>query len=335
VTGELVTDELAGRDTAPRFVAEWENGRREPLGPSTNDGWYFDAMFDDGRRLSLFLGSRKDFYQTGTPSPSWMACLHHPDGTESHAQRRCRPDEFLASADCFDVCVGDGLRAKGDLGQQELWFSGADLSGHLRYVAQMRPGRIGDGTLFLDNDPARYVGWLCVAAKAGVSGTLTVHGETARVRGIGYHDHMWGTTPLSGLVREWHWLQFDTGLYTVQLYEAVAAHGNGRVRMLMIGRDGDWLVSTSRHLDLVLPLTSTADERRDPQRLSMTWSDAGRSARVTVSGVDGALLRRAYRQQDDHIDAAIFTAAVRVNVDIDGTIDTHSAHCQLYHGIVR
>lgn len=335
MTDDLLMEDRGGG--APAVVEEWENGLREDVDPHTSDGWSFHTKFDDGRRLTVLFGTRRDFWQHGEPSPSWAAILRDTRDRELLVRGRCAVQELRAARDGLDVRVGE-LHATGDLKHQELRFAGGDLAVRLRFVSEIAPGRIGTGKLLDGHDPARYIGWLCVAARSQVAGTLTVAGTTTEVSGIGYHDHLWGTVRIPELISEWHWALFDTGPYTGIITEAGAARGPGRVRTLMLGLGGNWLVSTSRDLDLAMPMTAIHAGRPVPEYVSTAWSTDDGYALVTATGPGGAPLSSGYRRIDERnerVEAGVSDSEVALRIAIGDLTDTYAARCPLYHWVAR
>lgn len=48
--------------------------------------------------------------------------------------------------------------------------------------------------------------WAVPLPKATVTGTLTIHGKSITVSGIGYHDHNWGYSPATVIQNQgWYW----------------------------------------------------------------------------------------------------------------------------------
>lgn len=335
LTGELIAEGVADSTVDLHEVQEWENGLREEITPRTHDGWYFDVTADDGTRLVVRFGTKKDFYEEKI-APYLLAFLRLPDGRVLVHQESCSIDRFHAAEDMLDVRMGDGLRAHGTLAKQELWFVGEEFGADLSFVSEIAPGRVGTGRTCYQDDPTRYSGWLCVAAKAAVTGTLTVGGRTRRIHGLGYHDHMWGTVNLALLVSDWRWVQAYLDDYTVLGYDMAAGDGRSHCSTLLVGHKSEWLLRTSRNLVFELPMTSSdGTDGLVPQHLLTRWADGDLHARLSADGGRGCAVGEEYQDLDDHMAVTAYHSRIRLHTNLAGPTEQRVGDGVLYRYLLR
>ena len=111
-------------------------------------------------------------------------------------------------------------RLQGDLHRYEFSLETPELAAHVTFTGIVPPARIGTGEFRLGESDR--LGWLVAIPRGTVEGTITLCGQTRMVRGLGYHDHNWGSLPFEDYLQEWYWGRAYLGDYTVIFSELAA-----------------------------------------------------------------------------------------------------------------
>jgi hypothetical protein len=193
----------------------WEDGRRIPdaYRPGHFEWWYVDAQLTDGRTVVLTFsidqdaGQRKFVYRA-------EAAVARPNGQRVVGAYATHQD-VLISRERPEVRIGKSFLS-GDLDtyhvvmdESELGTLGLDLAIRRTFPPRVSPAN-RENTLQGDE----IFGWVCPVPRGQLTGTLTVNGETAAVKGVVYHDHNWGTATMGTLLHHWIWGRAAIGPYT-------------------------------------------------------------------------------------------------------------------------
>jgi len=205
--------------------------------------WYFDAEMEDGHKVVCVVQRPDLRYPLKRRDCVMMLYIQTPQG---EGMRHYVPfplgDLEAATATC-DVRVG-GNRIRGEYPLWELRLGYRDIRIELDF-RNLTPGWArGTGSVVYGNDRRPEVlGWVVPQPRARVEGTLSYGGVDHRVRGLGYHDHNFGSVILFKYVKCWHWGRLVSGDLTLIYADVTHTRlmGNLRVPCLLIAR-GDRLL---------------------------------------------------------------------------------------------
>lgn len=207
-------EEFAFLGMSAAAVEEWEDGARTAGGRGTYEWWYFDYSLADGSTLVIVFMTKDLTRAQGPLAPVVTFTLDRPDGSTVTRAVMAEPSGFAAAKDRCDVRIG-ACTARGDLRQYDVHFEDGEVSADLRLRATVPSWRPGTGHAFFGPGDRRFFAWLPSVPQGTAEGTVTVAGDTARVSGVGYHDHNWGNAPITDLVHHWYWGRARVGPYTV------------------------------------------------------------------------------------------------------------------------
>jgi len=159
--------------------------------------WYFDAVFENGYSVNAFIGllSRG---KLGIVLP----ILHlYKDKKRLFNKRELRCfNEFTASQDKPHIVLSKKDFIKGYIDKKtgnaiyEICLEVGKQKIDLKFSGFMKP--------WMGKTPASK--WGIMLPRAKVNGTLTINGQTIKVKGIGYHDHNW-EFKISPSLKGWYW----------------------------------------------------------------------------------------------------------------------------------
>lgn len=207
----------------------WTRGftpRDDAVHPCTAAGawewWYFDADFGNGYTVvgTFHLGSPRP---PANPDVRFIEiAMYDPKGDRRMVRKRYPKQQCSFSEQTCDVVIGPNYM-KGQIPEYEVHFHEGDLGCHLTYQSMVE-GYIPEGEIVFGEPidtsaypPGTPPGWLVPVARAKVKGTLTWDGKTLDVSGEGYHDHNFGSSPLSPAAGHGylHWGKLYIGDWTL------------------------------------------------------------------------------------------------------------------------
>lgn len=226
---EGIPARLDGAHPSPsRFYFEW---------------WYFDVDLDDGHKVVCVVQRPDMRFPLKRRDCVIMLYIQPPD---SEAIRHYAPfplEELHTSTETCDVEVG-GNTVRGEYPLWEVRLAHQDVRIELDF-RNLTPGwSRGTGSVVYGNDHQDDVlGWVVPQPRAEVTGTIAYGGITREVRGLGYHDHNFGSSLLFKYVKVWHWGRLVSGDLTLIYADVMhtARMGHLRVPCLLIAR-GDRLL---------------------------------------------------------------------------------------------
>lgn len=167
--------------------------------------WYFDAEFDDGHRCVLELQTPNIVNMFNRDEVAMLFNVYTPDGVEHNNILPFPSTLWRSSTETCDVAIGDNTIA-GFYPEYSVKFSHEDMACDLKFTNLIKGWTRGSGEIMFGT-PGRnnLFGWVVAQPRARVEGTLTVGGKEHVVKGMGYHDHNWGSGFLPLYVSHWVW----------------------------------------------------------------------------------------------------------------------------------
>ncbi|MCU1234230.1 MAG: hypothetical protein JWP63_2197 [Candidatus Solibacter sp.] len=210
----LMAQTIRSETPFPRLEL-WEDGSRIPelYKPENFEWWYFDAQLTDGRTLVVVFfidqdaGERRFVYRA-------QATVASPNGQRVAAEYVTHQDVSI-SRERPEIHIGKSF-LRGDLDTYRVVMDASDL-GKLGLDVTIRrifPPRVSPANRENIIQADKIFGWVCPVPRGELTGTITVNGETAAVKGVAYHDHNWGTTTMGSLLHHWIWGRAAIGPYT-------------------------------------------------------------------------------------------------------------------------
>lgn len=169
-------------------IEPWEDGLRLDPGAPNIEWWYFDALLDDGAKLSV-IHCTKDASRHHQPlEPLIEIDLDLPDGRRMSKYGRFKAEEFSAAKDRCDVHIGD-YHFSGDLHAYDITGKAEDLSAEVRLESITEPWRPETGHLVFGADDETIFAWAPFVPMGKVTATYRIGSEVHETTGMGYHDH--------------------------------------------------------------------------------------------------------------------------------------------------
>lgn len=204
------------------------------LGNSSYEWWYFDSISEDGYAftISFFYGlpfspyyNEKIAKENNSPSAdpgqhvAVYFCLYGPDKPLAYVLNEYSRNYNFSkeqpllkignSSLSYDLSKGFLIK----LDALALW--GRKVSAELVFKPEFFP------SINWPDSKSEHL-WNCVAPRCKVSGELTVTGLLKKrkilFRGLGYHDHNYGSHPMHYDMKRWHWGRLHTKELTAIYY---------------------------------------------------------------------------------------------------------------------
>ena len=220
-------------------IEPWEDGLRLDPGAPNIEWWYFDALLDDGAKLSV-IHCTKDASRPNQPlEPLIEIDLDLPDGRRMSKYGRHKAEEFSASKEGCDVRIGESVFT-GDLHEYHITGKAEDLSAEVRLESITEPWRPETGHLLFGPDDATIFAWAPFVPMGKVTATYRIGAEVHETTGLGYHDHNWMNQEMGHLIDHWYWGRGRVGPYAfVTAYITTAEkYGYAEFPFYMLARDG-------------------------------------------------------------------------------------------------
>jgi len=163
--------------------------------------WYFDAVFDNG--YSIHLGVRTYHIKNSGIVQSRIT-IYKKGKVEVEAFKSNLFSNFHTSYNKPLVLINDKSIIEFDEEHYKktgIWKYHVLLKINHNEVDLAFTG-IMQGWKIETSDTC----WTVALPKAKVTGKITINGHTMKVKGIGYHDHNWGYTPITAVKNlGWYW----------------------------------------------------------------------------------------------------------------------------------
>ena len=192
------------KDGEIQLIEPVENARHTVEGRIYLEWWYFDAILETGHVVIGFIQAS----ELMTREPGVEVHVYTPSGEKLSVITRYDTSDVKISDEICDVWVGKNHAEvrypdDGGLPVYELFVSEGDLEAKLTFSVEVPGWRPGEGkTTYGDSG---YFAWVVPIPRARVEGTVKIGGETIEARGIGYHDHNWGTADMRKILTHWYW----------------------------------------------------------------------------------------------------------------------------------
>jgi hypothetical protein len=207
----------------------WPNS---PTLAAYTEWWYFN-LIDTTNNLEavlVYTVTNPDQMGSAPAVAPMLAVVYPPGGAATVTELDPYPiSDFSADYNAANVTLGANTIQV--TGNNTYKLAGASLDGavswDLTYLRET-PSFQGLDKAELGKDPWEKVSWLVYMPRAGVTGSLTVNGNTYTVSGSGYHDHNWGEWIPRDVL--WNWAQYSQKGLWIDLYDFIN-QDNGAVRV--------------------------------------------------------------------------------------------------------
>ena len=161
--------------------------------------WYFDAALDNGDHLVVMYSVNDTRLKPRRPSV--RTNIYEANGNEIWEMKEYLETEISLSYDQCDATFG-----------KEYCI---DRGGYYEFYTNIN----GNGAklkLFPENPHwsmsagKNLMGWTVAVPKGRVEGVIIKNGIETQVKGTGYHDHNWGSKPMSAMFKNWYWGKIHT-----------------------------------------------------------------------------------------------------------------------------
>jgi len=287
------TEEVMDRRNS--VLSARDDGMHFQKSPFYSEWWYFDSTFDNGSSMSIIV-HLTDLIKPGSRMGSINIAFLGTNKSPMHVFVPHPSKQISASSEQCDVRIGESHIWAEDNSNYRLSIEERDIQAQLVFEAASAGWRPGNGRFaFLDNET--FFSWVVPQPRANVKGTITVMGKTMNVRGLGYHDHNWGTVSLVDAVKEWSWGRVYLGEYSVVLADIhlSARYGGERAMPFVVLRGNEVLMSS--FLTVNSPLDPQRDFLQNPKQVDFPkgWCIEGTegSRRIAMTCVTDIVLEKA------------------------------------------
>ena len=271
-------------------IEPWEDGKREDYRAGAFEWWYFDAILDDGSKITACYSTKLPL---ATFLPERKPCLTYhitdPDG-KTHTQifMKFKKSEVVIDEERCNVRFG--LHSfVGDL--QDYHIKAEPVKGFGFDVCLSKQGaswRGETGYIGFGEQDEKYFTWTCAVPRGTVTGTLTVEGKTRKITGFGYHDHQWGNTMQYEWLNNWFWSRQSVGNYNVVLFDFICSekYGFHRIPLMFIqDKQGNFLFENTEGVkcEILSEKVQNACKIPFPDITRYTFEKSGKKVVYTIS----------------------------------------------------
>lgn len=194
--------------------------------------WYFDAELDSGDHVVVMYSTNDT--RVSPRQPTVRLNIYAPDGREITELVRYSDDQVSVSYDKCDTRMGDDFCVdNGDHFEFRAMSNGHGF--HLKLDKDFPHWVIGKTPEEMAMAP---MGWTIAVPQGRVEGTIVKDGVEINVKGSGYHDHNWGTKPMSAGLRNWYWGKLHTPEFSVDYSIMVPREGDLQINCWVFSKDG-------------------------------------------------------------------------------------------------
>lgn len=190
--------------------------------------WYFDAALDTGDHVVVMYSSNDT--RLSPRQPSVRLNIYPPNQAEIRTTNRYQVEDITL---CYEKCdVVMGREYCRNMGEYYELYTECDGTGALLKFYPQKPQ-------FSRPEAWWIMGWTVAVPTARVEGYLWKNGEKTEVKGHGYHDHNWGSKPMSCYFKNWYWGKVHTNEYTIDYSVMIPRYLNKPLlALLIIDKDG-------------------------------------------------------------------------------------------------
>ncbi len=233
------------KDGTINLIAPVENAVHEVEGRTYLEWWYFDAILESGHVVVGFLQASELLSR----KPGVELHIYQPSGEKLSVIRPYTKADLNISPEICDVRVGNNSAkvtypVGGGLPTYRLHIAEGELAADLTFTVRIPGWRPGQGKTIYGN--SGYFAWIVPIPRADVEGTITVNGTVIPAKGVGYHDHNWGTADMKRILTHWYWGRIYAEDFTL-IYAYVRTnrrYANACSKPLMIAHKDQIIQST-------------------------------------------------------------------------------------------
>ena len=193
--------------------------------------WYFDAELDSGDHVVVMYSTNDT--RVSPRQPTVRLNIYAPDGREISELVRYSDDQISVSYHKCDARMGDDFCVdNGDHFEFQAMSNGHGF--HLKLSKDFPHWVIGKTPEEMEMAP---MGWTIAVPQGRVEGTIVKDGVETAVKGSGYHDHNWGTKPMSAGLRNWYWGKLHTPEFSVDYSIMVPREGDLQFNCLVFSKN--------------------------------------------------------------------------------------------------
>ncbi len=192
------------RDGSIQLIEPHENAVHSVKGKTYLEWWYFDAILETGHVVVGFLQASELLSR----KPGVELHVYLPSGEKISEIRQYAASDLRISPEVCDVWVGKNNAtmisgAQGGPPVYELHIAEGNLEARLTFTPQVPGWRPGEGKTVYG--ASGYFAWIVPIPRARVEGTIRIGDKVIPARGVGYHDHNWGTADMRRILTHWYW----------------------------------------------------------------------------------------------------------------------------------
>lgn len=190
--------------------------------------WYFDAHLDNGDHFVVMYSTNDT--RLKPRQPSVRLNIYEESGGSIWELKEYEEKDISVSYDKCDVKMGDEYCI--DKGEYYELYTYINGNGALLKFYPEKPHWTRPAT-------KNVMGWTVAIPTGRVEGHLIKNNVKIEVKGSGYHDHNWGSNPMSAMFKNWYWGKVHTEEYTIDYGLMIPNLGNKPLlAMLVIDKDG-------------------------------------------------------------------------------------------------
>ncbi len=190
--------------------------------------WYFDAALDSDDYIVVMYSINDT--RLNPRQPSVRVNIYPTNQPEIWEINEYKKEDVSVSYDKCDVKMGEEFCR--DMGEYyEIYTNINGNGGYLKFYPQ-KPS-------FVRPESWWVMGWTVAVPTAKVEGYLLKDNKKVDVKGHGYHDHNWGSKPMSSTFKNWFWGKVHTDEFTID-YSVMIPHliNKPLLALLVIDKNG-------------------------------------------------------------------------------------------------
>jgi hypothetical protein len=233
------------RDGTIQLIEPRENAVHAVEGRTYLEWWYFDAILESGHVVVGFLQASELLSR----KPGVELHVYLPSGEKLSEIRRYDVSDVRVSDQICDVHIGNNSATAsyppgGRPPVYRVHIVEGNLEAELSFTVEVPGWRPGLGKTVYGHKG--YFAWIVPIPRARVEGTVRIGDTVIAARGIGYHDHNWGTADMRRILTHWYWGRIYAEDFTL-IYAYVRTNRrfkNATSKPLMVAHEDRIIYST-------------------------------------------------------------------------------------------